>query len=104
MAAASDADSVDDDDVIDDDDEDQSATFDVAADVSRMTEAERRKWDKKLAAWRLFVDFLVRHIAVVTFKFNSFERDESVSFALALRRAEGLRMLGKLKVTLFTSG
>jgi len=90
--AASDAESVD------DEVDDEKSAIDVATDVSNMTEAQRRKWDKSLKSWRLFVDFLVRHISIVTYKYNCFEREEITSFMMALEKAEGLRIHVKLKV------
>lgn len=72
----------------DDGDDDAESLLDNI-DLEGMTEKQRKLWDKKTTRWRVFIDFLFRHISIVTFKFNCFERDELLSFMLALNRAEG---------------
>ena len=76
---------------------DYEDNVDVTVDLSKMTEKQRIKWEKSIKKWRLFVDFLFRHIAIVTFKCNCFEHEELTAFLIALEKAESLRGQMKLK-------
>jgi hypothetical protein len=71
--------------------------FDPSKDLSELPEKERKKILKELQKWRIFADFLFRHIAIVTFRYNCFEHEELTPFMLALERAETLREGKKLK-------
>lgn len=76
----------DDDDVIT-----GESGFDLNAVLENMTEAERKTWDKNARSWRVYLDFLFRHVAIVTFKYNCFEREDLLGFQMALEKAEDLR-------------
>ena len=78
---------------------DGSGGFDPNQDLSKLTDKERRKIEKNLEKWRVFMDFLFRHIAVATFKYNTFENEELTPFMIALEKAEGIRETMKLKKT-----
>ena len=71
--------------------------FDPASDLANMTEKQRKKWEKNIQKWKIFIDFLVRHVAIVTFRFNCFEREELTQFMISLEKAEHLRSQTKLK-------
>ena len=43
------------------------------------------------------MDFLVRHIAITTFKYNCFELDDLPQFMIAMEKADGIRATTKLK-------
>ena len=75
----------------------EEAGFDPAKDLSKLSEKERKKWEKNLEKWRTFTDFIFRHIAIATFRYNCFEREELTSFMIALEKAEALREQSKLK-------
>ena len=62
-----------------------------------MSEKERKKMEKDLDKWRIFMDFLVRHIAITTFRYNCFEHEDLQQFMLALERGENVRSKVKLK-------
>lgn len=66
-------------------------------DLDKMTDKERKKWEKNSANWRIFMDFIFRHVSIVTFKYNCFEREELTQFLIALDKGEGLREQTKLK-------
>ena len=66
-------------------------------DISKMSEKDQKKWNKNLLAWRMFIDFIFRHVAIVTFKYNNFERDNMQQFLAAVDKAELLRTKIKLK-------
>lgn len=72
---------------------------DPANNLDKMTDKERKKWDKNLEKWRVFIDFLFRHISIVTYKYNCFEREELTQFLIALEKGESLREQTKLKKT-----
>ena len=65
--------------------------------IDKMSEKEKKKWEKNLHSWRLFMDFLVRHIAITTFKYNCFELDDLPQFMIAMEKADGARSNAKLK-------
>lgn len=65
--------------------------------IDKLSEKDQKKWNKNLLAWRMFIDFIFRHIAIVTFKYNNFERDNMQHFLIAVDKAEALRMTVKLK-------
>lgn len=65
--------------------------------VDQMNDKERKKWEKNLANWRIFLDFILRHVSIVTFKYNCFEHDELLEFFEACDRGEMLRKNTKLK-------
>lgn len=73
------------------------AGFDPAKDLSKLSDKERKKWDKNLQKWRMFLDFIFRHIAIATFRYNCFEHEELTPFMIALEKAEALREQSKLK-------
>ena len=66
-------------------------------DLSALSEKELKKWQKNSDKWRLFLDFLLRHVAIVTFKYNCFEREQLTAFMRSLERAETLRAQAKPK-------
>ena len=66
-------------------------------DLANMTDKQRKKWEKNIEKWKIFIDFLVRHTAVVTFRYNCFEREELTQFMISLEKAEHLRSQIKLK-------
>ena len=76
--------------------EESNACFDPH-NLDKMSEKDRKKWEKNLEKWRLFMDFLVRHIAIATFKYNCFEKDGLTDFMMALEKAEMVRATSKLK-------
>ena len=76
--------------------DDDEPGFDPA-DMEKMSDKERKKWEKNLEKWRIFMDFLFRHIAIATFKYNCFEKEELMQFMIALEKAEALRSQAKLK-------
>ncbi|CAH1796928.1 unnamed protein product [Owenia fusiformis] len=59
--------------------------------IENMSEKEKKAWDKGAKKWRLFMDFLLRHVAIVTFKYNTFEQEEMTAFLQAMEKAEYLR-------------
>lgn len=65
--------------------------------LDQMTEKERKKWEKNLRSWRMFMDFLVRHVAIATFRYNCFEQDDLPQFMIAMEKADGVRATAKLK-------
>ena len=65
--------------------------------IDKLSEKDKKKWNKNLLAWRMFIDFIFRHIAIVTFKYNNFERDNMQHFLIAVDKAEALRKTVKLK-------
>lgn len=75
---------------------DEGGGFDPT-DLEGMSDKDRKKWEKNLQKWRLFIDFLFRHIAVVTFKYNCFEKQELPQLLVALEEAEYIRSRAKLK-------
>jgi len=79
------------------DDDVESRVSVGVTDPDGMSEKQQRVWNKNLAKWRTFIDFLFRHVAVVTFKYNCFEKDELLAFMIALDRAEAIRAQTKLK-------
>lgn len=76
----------------DDDDDNAGGGFDLVTTLANMSDAERKKWDKGSKTWRTFLDFLFRHVSIVTFKYNCFEREDLLPFMMALERAEDLRL------------
>ena len=78
-------------------DDDGEPAFDPTADLAKMSDKERKKWEKNLQKWRIFLDFLFRHVAIANFKYNCFEREDLPQFMIALERAEALRGQSKLK-------
>ena len=60
-----------------------------------LTEKQKKALEKLKKKWRIFLDFLLRHISIVTFKYNTFEREEYPDFVEAMAKAESLR--SKLK-------
>ena len=57
----------------DTDDEDQKpADFDPKRDVEKMSEKERKAWNKNLAKYRMFINFLLRHVTIANYRFNCF--------------------------------
>ena len=68
-----------------------------APNLDGMNDKERKKWEKNLASWRTFMDFILRHVSIVTFKYNCFEQDELMDFFEACDRGETLRKSTKLK-------
>lgn len=77
--------------------DDDEPGFDPAKDLENMTEKQRKKWEKSIKTWRLFMDFLFRHTAIVTFRYNCFENEDLTQFMIAMERAESLRAQSKLK-------
>ena len=65
--------------------------------LDQMNDKDRKKWEKNLASWRIFMDFILRHVSIVTFKYNCFEHDELLDFLEACDRGEMLRKSTKLK-------
>ena len=65
--------------------------------IENMSEKEKKKWEKNLQSWRIFMDFLVRHIAIATFKYNCFELDDLPQFMIAMEKADAIRATTKLK-------
>lgn len=95
-----------------DDDSDQGAASDAGScagsdvggepvfdpsSLNNLSEKDRKKWEQNLSKWRVFLDFLVRHVAIATFKYNCFEKDDLQAFMQALERAEYIRKQTKLK-------
>ena len=76
---------------------DEDPSFDPVQNLDKMSDKERKKWEKNLQKWRIFMDFLFRHISIVTFKYNCFEREELTQLMISLEKGEGLRMKTKLK-------
>ncbi len=76
--------------------DDESPGFDPS-ELDKMSDKDRKKWEKNLEKWRIFMDFLVRHIAIATFRYNCFEKDDLTRFMMALEKAEVLRLNSKLK-------
>ncbi|ELU14638.1 hypothetical protein CAPTEDRAFT_222268 [Capitella teleta] len=79
------------------DGEENEAGFDPNKDLENMTEKEKKKWDKSLKSWRLFIDFLFRHTSIITYRYNIFESDGLTPFMMAMEKAELLRGQTKLK-------
>ena len=75
----------------------ESGGFDPSSDLANMTDKQKKKWEKNIQKWKVFIDFLVRHVAIVTFRYNAFEREELTPFMIALEKAENLRSQTKLK-------
>ncbi len=78
-------------------DDEGSPGFDPTKDLDKLTDKERKKWDKRLDQWRIFIDFIFRQLAICTYKFNMFEREELPQFMIAMEKAEMLRGQKKLK-------
>ena len=81
----------------DGEEEDNEPGFDPAADVANMTDKQRKKWDKNLQKWRIFLDFVFRHLAIATFRYNCFEHEDLTPFMIAVEKAETMRSQMKLK-------
>lgn len=79
------------------DNEDDSAGFDPAKDMEKLSDKDKKKWEKRLQQWRIFMDFIFRHVTIVTYKFNKFEKEKLTQFMLALEKAESLREKQKMK-------
>ena len=60
----------------------------TSPDGQQLSEKDQKKRDKLALKWRVFLDFLLRQVAVVTFKYNAFEHDDTMGFMLALEKAE----------------
>lgn len=56
----------------------------------RKLEKEEKAMLKKKRTWKVFVDFLLRHVTIVTSKFAAWERDEFEAFKAALDKAQKL--------------
>ena len=67
------------------------------SEIENMNEREKKKWEKNLQSWRMFMDFLVRHVAITTFKYNCFELDDLPQFMIAMEKADAIRATSKLK-------
>ena len=81
------------------DTEDDPSGFDPTRDMAKLSDKERKKWDKRLKQWRIFMDFIFRHVSIATYKYNKFEKDDMVPFMMALEKAESIRERMKLKKT-----
>lgn len=57
-----------------DDEEQKPAGFDPKLEVENMSEKERKAWNKNLAKYRMFINFLFRHVTIVNYRFNCFEK------------------------------
>lgn len=57
--------------------------------LKKLQKAERALLKRK-NTWKVFVDFLLRHITIVTTKFSAWEKDEFESFKVALDKAQKL--------------
>ena len=79
--------------------DDDPTGFDPVTDMVKLSEKERKKWDKRLKQWRIFIDFIFRHVSIATYKFNKFEKEDMVPFMMALEKAEAIRQKMKLKKT-----
>ncbi|XP_078490996.1 uncharacterized protein LOC100180263 [Ciona intestinalis] len=74
---------------------DGDGIIDTNAANSSLSPAEQRKLEKaekslqkKKDKWKVFVDFLLRHIGIVTTKYAAWERDDFESFKAALEKAQ----------------
>lgn len=56
----------------------------------RKIEKEEKALQKKKRTWKVFVDFLLRHISIVTSKFSTWEKEEFEAFKAALDKAQRL--------------
>ena len=65
--------------------------------ISKMPDRERKKWEQTLKGWRSYMDFLVRHVAICTFKYNCFELKDSNHFMTALKKADTIKRKAKRK-------
>ena len=65
--------------------------------VDKMSDKDKKKWNKNLTAWRMFIDFIFRHVAIVTFKYNNYERSNMTAFLAAVEKTEAVRATLKLK-------
>ena len=65
--------------------------------LESMSEKDQKKWAKNLEKWRIFMDFLVRHIAITTFRYNCFENEDLDQLLSALEKGEVVRSNSKLK-------
>lgn len=79
------------------DSEDGGAGFDPVTDMDKLSDKDRRKWEKRLKQWRIFLDFVFRHVCICTYKINAFEKEDLLKFMLAMEKAEMLRGQKKLK-------
>lgn len=57
--------------------------------LKKLEKAERAL-QKKKNTWKVFVDFLLRHMSIVTTKFAAWEKDEFAMFKAALDKAQRL--------------
>ena len=65
--------------------------------VDKLSDKDKKKWNKNLTAWRMFIDFIFRHVAIVTFKYNNYERSNMTAFLAAVEKTEAVRATLKLK-------
>ncbi len=65
--------------------------------LTKLTDKQRKKWDKNVRVWRAFMDFLVRHVAIATYKYNCFEAEDLAQFVIAMEKGEAIRSKTKLK-------
>ena len=61
--------------------------IDTTADKASLSPAEQKRLDKEAKAlakkkdkWKVFVDFLLRHLSIVTTKYTSWEKDDFEMF------------------------
>lgn len=66
-------------------------------DPEKMTPKERQRMAKTVRQWRVAVDFLFRHLAVITFRFNVFFVRQLTDFAKAMDAGDELRAQQKRK-------
>ena len=77
--------------------DDGEPEFDPASDLENMSEKQRKKWEKSLQKWKLFMNFLFRHVAIASYRYNMFESNDLTQFMISLEKAEALREQTKLK-------
>ena len=65
--------------------------IDTTADQANLSPADQKKLDKEAKAlakkkekWKVFVDFLLRHLSIVTTKYASWEKDEFEHFKVTI--------------------
>lgn len=69
---------------------DTSPSSNLSPKERKKLEKAERLLQKNRDKWKIFVDFLLRHISIVTTKYTAWEADEYESFKAALDKAQRL--------------